>query len=154
MPLGFKGGSGFIGGHKIELDDLYIQSKTTFANIIAISLTMQPIKQSDRILILAVGHAGNTGEEYGQADAFLYDPVNALKPESMNASMISEGRLPIIIEPIEADLKIRCKKPRKIYPLGEKGNRGNPVSFTWQNEAASFNIGAKYKTIFYEIISK
>jgi hypothetical protein len=79
--------------------------------------------------------------------------VNALKPESMNASMISEGRLPIIIEPIEADLKITCKKPRKIYPLGEKGNRGSPVSFTWQNGAASFNIGAKYKTIFYEIIT-
>jgi len=55
-----QGGSGYIGGHRLSLDDVCIEAKTSFANIIVISLTMQPINMSDRILVMHEGRV--TGE--------------------------------------------------------------------------------------------
>jgi hypothetical protein len=68
--------------------------------------------------------------------------------------MISEGTLPVVIEPIQADIRVRCAETKTIYPLGEKGDRGKPVEFTRVNGTTRFAIGAKHRTIFYEILSE
>jgi len=150
-----QGGSGYIGGHTLSLDDVSIEAKTSFANIIVISLTMQPIEMSDRILVLAIGHAGNTGDRYALPDEVQYDPVNELNPERLHRrAMISEGTLPVVIEPVEADIQVRCAKTEAIYPLGERGDRGEPVEFARENGTTRFAIGAEHRTIFYEILSE
>ena len=102
-------------------------------------------------MVLAVGHTGNTGEEYSQAEAWVRDPVNALKPEAVNTSMVSEGRLPIVIEPIAARLKIRCPEPQAVYPLSEEGRRRRAVPFSWQDGVLTFGVGGVHRTVFYQI---
>jgi hypothetical protein len=67
--------------------------------------------------------------------------------------MISEGTLPVVIEPIQAGIQVRCAKTKAIYPLGETGDRGQPVDFARVNGTTRFAIGAKHRTIFYEILS-
>ena len=148
-----QGAHGFLGAREtIVLDDLTIRCKTSFANIVATSLTNEPLAASSRVLVLAVGHAGNTGEEYSQAESWVYDPVNALKPEAVNMSMVSEGRLPIVIEPIEARLELRCRKPTVVNSLAEDGRRRPGVAFNWQNGTLALRIGREYRTVFYEIV--
>ena len=148
-----QGAHGFLGARDaIVLDDLTIRCETSFANIVATSLTDAPLATSGRILLLAVGHAGNTGEEYSQAESWVYDPVNALKREQVNMSMVSEGRLPIVVEPIEAQLELRCRRPKAISPLAEDGARRPGAAFTWREGKLALKIGREHRTVFYEIV--
>ena len=129
---------GFVGDvGLIELDGLNLDVKTPFATIALSSLTNEPIDQSDKLLLTAVGRAENTG--------FLYN-MNRTK-------MIERGHGPILVEPIEAKVEIKTSfSNMKVSAISADGKIKTDIpSKKTDFGRLSFDIGKQAKTIYYII---
>jgi len=108
-----KAAVGLLGqaGH-IALQGLSIRSTTPFAAIIATALDNAPIASSRRLLITAVARAENTGQAFADHKRTV--------PE--------RGRLPVLAEPVHAELSMVVAGPAEVFPLDATGRRCRRVS--------------------------
>ncbi len=131
----------------IKLDAMQITSETDFAAIVATSLDGQPIGDSRRLLITAVGRAENTAQGF-------WPP----KPEQMRWSPVAwmlpgEGRLPVITEPIRAGVLLKVPGEAKVYRLDSSGKRDGELQSKTAFGTARFNP-AEAKSIWMEVVVK
>ncbi len=96
---------GFGGGEKIELPDFEIQLETKFVSLIFTSLDQQSLKSSKSVLITAMARDQQTGSEYSE-DGSVLKVV---------------GGPPLLLEPVQAKIKILGKKVLKVRPLDFHG---------------------------------
>ena len=61
------------------------------------------------------------------------------------------GHGPTVAEGVPATVTIKTADLRHVWALDPTGTRAEPVPATYQNGALTFTVGARYKTLWYEI---
>ncbi len=119
----------------IKLSSVELNVKTPYATVAVSSLTGRGIATSDHLMLTAVGRAENSGRRCNP----LHTEVTLM------------GAAPVLIEPIEADIRIRTTAKLQVWPVLADGSRGAPLSATYEKGWLAFRIGAAAKTMYYEI---
>jgi hypothetical protein len=128
---GSPGGKG-----DLKLSNVTLNLETEFATVAVASLTDQPIGESTRLLLTAVGRAENTGMKY-----------NALRRR-----VIDKGTGPILIEPIVGTVSLKTSvKGLTVRPILSDGTRAEPLKTTYENGVLSFRIGPEARTMYCEV---
>ena len=92
----------------ISLGPVTVECKTPFASISLVSLDAKPVEESGRLLLTAVARAENTGQAY-------------LRNHS---SLPERGRPPILVEPVDAHIRVATGRLLQAYPLTSGGRKG------------------------------
>jgi hypothetical protein len=110
----------------IILKGLELEVKNDFATIALSSLTDDPIEQSDSLLLTAVGRCDNTDAKY-DADHRL---------------QLDFGHLPVLIEAIEAKIKLTTKRSNlKVIVISEHGEFVTKLPTEYKDGVLTFSIG-------------
>ncbi|MEX2671510.1 MAG: hypothetical protein WD294_05300 [Phycisphaeraceae bacterium] len=128
---------GHLGSHDpLQTADARFAIDTPFATVSLSSLTDTPLRKSDRLLLIAVARAENTGT--------VYDLVGS--------RILDAGRAPMIAEPVVGTVTIDTDRAGfRMYPVRVDGSRGDAVDVPVHNGQATFNLQADHETLFYEI---
>ncbi|MEI8290369.1 MAG: hypothetical protein WCH99_12935, partial [Verrucomicrobiota bacterium] len=100
----------------------------------------QPLARSGRLLLTAAGNVENTGMGW-----------------NANHTSVGKqwGQSPTICEGIEARVTINSEaKNIKVYALDGAGARGGEVPVSVDVGKFFFNIGPRFKTLWYEVVAK
>lgn len=128
--------TGYIGDKLIPLSYADIESLNETAAISFNSVSLEPLEQSDRVLLTAVSRARNTG----------------LVMDDDNITMVDPGRGPMLMEPVAANIVIKTTEDLTVYALDSSGQRKAQVPVVKTPEGfSSFSIGKSYATAHYEI---
>ncbi|HHW09666.1 MAG TPA: hypothetical protein GXX29_06810 [Firmicutes bacterium] len=121
---------------RIELTGVSFAVKNDFATIALSSLTDKPINSSDNLLLTTVGRSENTGMKFNEEHTLLLDV----------------GRPPILIEVIEAEIKIKTEIPNlKVWAVNAEGFFAGVIPSTYENGILSFRVGEKFPSLYYLI---
>jgi hypothetical protein len=128
-----------------KLDGLEIDCRTEFAAITASSLDGQPLGTARRVLLTSVGRAENTSQGF-------WPPTAQQRKWSATSWMLpGEGRLPVIAEPIEAEVRLPMPGPATVYALDSTGKRQAPLKTDSRNGLVMINP-ADAQSIWCEIV--
>jgi len=121
---------------EISLTDMSVDVKTDFATVAVSSLTNEPIKSSDNMMLTAVGRAENTGSKYNEDRTVQLDP----------------GHGPVQVEIIEASVKIKTDKTRlRVMSINPQGFITGYIPSEYKNGVFSFEIGKEFQSMYYLI---
>jgi hypothetical protein len=132
---------GYLGEQgKIAMKGLELEVQTDYAVIALGSLSDQALNDSDSILVTAVGRCQNS-------DVVLNED---------GSRMLHPGKAPMLIEPIEATIRLRTYRPAlKVFVIGEHGELVSRLPVTLENGVLTFKIGKQPEyhpnTIYYLI---
>ena len=124
---------GFAGGRKIALPDMQLTVKTPFVSLLFTALDDQPLRQAKRILVTAMARDRQTGSKYN-ADWSALETI---------------GGPPLLMEPVQATIRLAGAKPSQIRPLDVYGVPRN-ASVAVEDDG-TFVIDGTHKTYYYEI---
>ena len=128
-----QGAVGFLGGAKVELQDVIIESETPFCSVMVSSLDNEPISTSKKCLITAIARAENTGQAWNQDRTKLLD----------------RGKAPVLAEPVAANVTLKQKRGVKFYVLDAAGAVGQEIPTRDAEGGLFLTISPAYKTCFY-----
>jgi hypothetical protein len=115
-----------------QLADLEINCRSQFAAVCATSMDDQSLGESRRVLITAVGRAENTAQGF-------VPPTAEQRRWTATAWMLpAEGRLPVITEPIRAELRLNVPDDAKVYAVDATGLRRNELQSV--NQSGSVRV--------------
>ncbi|MEB2778514.1 hypothetical protein SYJ56_24610 [Algoriphagus sp. D3-2-R+10] len=116
-------------------DLLDIETENSFAVIFITSLDRRlGIKESKSVLITTLARSRNTG--------MIYDDGNK--------ELVSLGRAPILLEPVELTLNFKARRNAKIYILNHEGIRtGESIEM---NQGYAKLSGKLHHTFYYELV--
>lgn len=128
---------GFIGNEgEIKLADATIHAATDFATIAISSLTDEPISNSTNMLLTAVGRAENTNCKYNED----------------HTQVLDTGHGPILVEVIEARIKIKTdKRNLRVMSINPQGSVTGYMPSEYKDGEFSFEIGKEFQSIYYLI---
>lgn len=128
---------GFIGNEgEIKLADATIHAATDFATIAISSLTDDPISNSTNMLLTAVGRAENTNCKYNED----------------HTQVLDTGHGPILVEVIEARIKIKTdKRNLRVMSINPQGSVTGYMPSEYKDGEFSFEIGKEFQSIYYLI---
>ncbi len=128
-----------------KLGDVTIDCETAFAAIAVTSLDGQSLGEARRVLVTAVGRAENTSQGFTP-------PLPEQSKWTPTAWMLpGEGRLPVIVEPIRADVRLSVPGPAKAYSLDATGKRSMQLDCVNQLGSVQLQLeGAK--SIWCEVV--
>jgi hypothetical protein len=123
-------------GRSWQTADCTFDVSTPFAVTVLSSLTDEPIADSDRLLLIAVARAENTGMAF-----------------NMSRTRIAEdGDAPVIAEPVEGTVRFRTEhEALLLHPILADGTRGPAVPVPVQEGFAEVKLTPAARTVFYEI---
>ncbi len=124
----------FIGkGTRIHLPACELDVKTPFASLILTPLDDAPLAQSTRILITALARDKQTGARYSDD----------------GTKLLAVGTAPLLLEPVQASIKLTGAKPVSVRPLD---HYGVPKKETVPVEKdGNFQIDGRYRAYYYEV---
>jgi len=130
----------------LDLGGMSVRCDTDFAAITATSLDGQPLGRSRRMLLTSVARAENTGETYA--------PPAGKERGSVTGWMLpSGGRLPVLAEPVHADVRLAVPAPATVYALDGSGKRLGTVRA--ESDGGELHLDpAAAKSIWCEIVVK
>jgi hypothetical protein len=122
-----KAAYGFLGkAGVIKLKGLQLKVTTDFATIALSSLTDDAIGESDSMLLSAVGRCDNSGVKFDKTGRHQLD----------------YGHEPVLIEPIEANLKLTTSRSNlRVWVISDKGETVVKLKTVYMDGALSFDIG-------------
>ena len=131
---------GFVGQEEaIKLTDITIDVNTDFATVAISSLTDEPVRNSDNLLLTAVGRAENTNSRY----KYL---------ENGTAQQLDVGHGPIRIEIIEAKIEIETEKTRlRVMSINPQGLITGYIPSEYKDGKFKFEIGKEFQSMYYLI---
>jgi hypothetical protein len=134
---GTLGVVGFVPGEEIAIGDWQLQTDNEFAVILITSLDRdRSLEEADNILVTTVARGMNTGMQYNEK----------------GDTLISTGTMPLLLEPVNLDLKIPGNSEFSAEILCHDGlNTGRFL--TIENGRISIR-GAEHKAIWYLISKK
>ncbi len=133
---GFTGKEG-----EIKLKDMSVQVKTDFATVAVSSLTDDPISSSENMLMTAIGRAENTDSKFKFND-------------DGTAQQLNVGKGPILIEIIEAVVKIKTDKSNlRVMAVNPQGLITGYIPSEYKDGVFSFEIGKEFQSMYYLIQS-
>ncbi|MHB0856087.1 MAG: glycoside hydrolase 5 family protein [Anaerolineae bacterium] len=124
-----KAAYGFLGeAGTITLDGLEMDVRTDFATIALSSLTDEPIATSHSLLLTAVGRSDNSDAKYNDE----------------GTRQLSVGHAPVLIEAIEAGLRLKTSRPNlKVWVIADNKEAVTPLPTTYEDGTLRFDIGAQ-----------
>jgi hypothetical protein len=130
---------------ELKLDAVTVTGQTEFATVTATSLDGQPLGRARRVLVTAVGRAENTAQGFAPPteQQVRWNPTSWMLP--------AEGRLPVIVEPIRAEVKLRAPGPATVYRLDATGKRTGEIPCNFQDGLLSLRLDNAL-TIWCEIV--
>ena len=130
-------------GKTTGLDGVEFDVKANPHNFAALTLNAvdgQPLDRSGRLLLTAAGNVENS------------DMVWNANQTSVGTHW---GHAPTVCEGIAAKVTLNTQaKSAKVYALDSAGRRAGEVPAVMNDGKISFNIGAQFKTLWYEVITK
>lgn len=128
-------------GRTTKLDGAEFEVKSNERNFTAITLNAadgKPLAQSQRLLLVAAGNVENTGMRWN---------------EDHSSVGTKWGTAPTVCEGIAATVTIAMQaKAAKVFALDGSGARTGEVPARVSEGRLSFEIGPKYKTLWFEIV--
>ncbi|MGD2174096.1 MAG: hypothetical protein PVJ27_01735, partial [Candidatus Brocadiaceae bacterium] len=116
--------------------DCAFDISTPFAVAFLSSLTEENLADSDRLLLIAVARAENTGMAFNMA----------------GTSIVQKGRAPIIAEPVVGTVEFNTSRDNlTLYPLRVDGSRGPGVDIPVKDGRATVELEPDSATIFYAV---
>ena len=113
-----QGAIGFLGEAGTQrLGAVEIDCRNRFAAIVGTSLDGQPLGAARRVLVTGVGRAENT------AQGFWPPSPEQVKRNPTAWMLPGEGRLPVIAEPVHAEVRLEMPGPAVVYALDATGRR-------------------------------
>ena len=118
----------------ITMNGMEVNCDTDFAVIACSSLTNASIQESDNLLLTAVGRAENTDAKFD------------------GDQLLDFGKPPVIIEVIEAEIKIAVNNPdMKVWAVNPEGMFVGFLSSQYKDGILSFRIGDTMNSMYYLI---
>lgn len=124
---------GRAGGRKFDLPGVTATVKTPFVSLILTPLDDQPLDRSKQVLITAMARDRQTGTLYSED----------------RRTLLAKGGPPLLMEPVEATLKLSGSAPAEVRALdiyGVPTPRRVPVAAD-----GAFVIDGRYQTYYYEV---
>jgi len=127
---------GFLGNNGvIELNGLSVEAKTDFAVVAVSSLTDKALKESDNILLTAVGRAKNANSEFE------------------GEKMINIGEPPVLIENIEAEIALETiYSDMNVWAISAEGYYIGTVPTEYKDGKLKITLGEKSMSMYYLIV--
>ena len=125
---------------EIGLGPVTVTCQTPFASLSVVSLDGEPLDRSRRLLLTAVARSLNTG----QRDAPV-NPGAAREVEGVDAdtgmplrigrfALEERGEMPVLAEPVDAEVRIATAAALRAYPLGPRGERREALPLVREDE--------------------
>ncbi len=138
-----KMATGFLGGYRLSLGELRLDvppAGNNFATLSLASLDNEPVMQSKKMLLTAVGKAENINMGWNAA---------------RNSVGNNWGNGPTVVEGIGANVQIVTDaKKMRVFALGPTGVRASEVPSTLRAGILRFSIASRWKTVWYEIAAE
>jgi len=129
----------------IDLEGLRIDSQTEFAAVTATSLDGEPLGRSRHVLLTSVARAENTSQGF-------WPPTPRERSWSVTSWMLpAEGRLPVIVEPVQAEVRLEVPGPAVVYALSPTGKRRGRLEATADSGALLLNPAAA-RSVWCEVV--
>jgi len=153
--VGFSGGKSFgFGSVSIELGETLLDDW----GVITLSVIEgEGFTDWGRLLLVTVGYATNTGmtvSAYEGGGVIAVGSADLTEIERYRGGITcgtSWGGAPILVEAIQARVKIKTSKAIGVWALDNTGERAEEVPVSVDGDYRTFNIGQQCKTIWYEI---
>ncbi len=126
-----QGVIGKAGSVKLSASDIKVA--TPFVSLLFTPLDDQPLAQSKHILITALARDKQTGAKYSDD----------------GTKLLAVGTAPLLLEPVQASIKLTGAKPSSVRPLDHYGvpkKETVPVE-----EDGTFQIDGRYRAYYYEV---
>jgi hypothetical protein len=125
---------GIVGkpGGTVKLPAVDLDIKTPFVSLIFTPLDDQPLALSKHILITALGRDKQTGAKYSDD----------------GTKLLSVGTAPLLLEPVQASIKIAGSAPVKVRPLD---HYGVPMKSTVDVKDGVISIDGRSRAYYYEV---
>ncbi|HEX2749144.1 MAG TPA: hypothetical protein VHM91_14150, partial [Verrucomicrobiales bacterium] len=126
---------GVIGkcGGPLKLPAVDLDVKTGFVSVIFTPLDDQPLAKSKHILITALGQDKQTGAKYSDD----------------GTKLLSTGTAPLLMEPVQATIKLAGTAPSKVRPLDYYGV---PMKTALEIKDGAFVIDGRSRAYYYEVL--
>ncbi len=126
---------------RVDLDGVTLEAETDWGTIVVTSLSREPIRSADTLLITAVGRCDNTDAGYEQGPG-------------ASVRMTSFGHAPVLIEPIEAAVEIAsCRPTLSVWVIADNREAVTRLPTEYGDGVLRFRIGAQPpynpSTIYY-----
>jgi hypothetical protein len=135
---------GFIGGRRIELTDVSVEAYDPHCVVAVSSLDDSPLRESNRLLVLVMGDAVNTGQDVrdGSISPTLW-------------IVYSTGKAPALYKPVKAriDLRVGVSARRvKVYACDEIGRRTGMIPVEIKEGRISFSTLTDRPVYWYDVV--
>ncbi len=125
---------GFAGGKAIQLPDVRVETATPFVSLIFTPLDDAELRSSKHILITAMARDKQTGSQFNDDWSQL----------------LAEGGPPLLMEPVQATIRVAGARPRQVRPLDLYGvPREESIDV---GADGSFAIDGTARTYYYEVL--
>ena len=135
-----QGFAGFKPAGEIAFKNLKVTLENEFAVVLATSLSDEPLAQSKRLVVTAVGNAVNTG----------------MKLDPARGKFADAGRPPILVEPVRGTVSLTnltgALDKVKVYALSPNGERLKEVAVEKSANGVRFKLEAANRTLSYEVV--
>lgn len=129
---GTQGVVGFSGGRDIELKDFSLNVATPFSVVLISSLDPElPLSDAKEVLITTIARAKNSGMKYNED----------------KTKLIEVGEPPVLMEPVQATIKIKANDEFRLTVLDHVGVKRD-VSILIDQKSIVLD-GSKHKAIYY-----
>lgn len=123
-------------GKAWQTADCTFDIPTTFAVAAVSSLTDEPIRASEKLLLTAVARAENTAMAFNLARTRVAD----------------QGAAPVISEPVAGTIRLRTSQTGlTLHPIEVDGSRGPGIAIPVEDGVATVELRSEYQTIFYQL---
>jgi hypothetical protein len=154
-----QGICGYIGGTRIETDNVQFEPSTNYGLVILTTLDdHSDIKNSKRLLLTALGRARNTGTIYGLASdrdktTDRHASSVSLPPEH-RVAVLELGEAPIITEPVKGKIVMTLDHPEKakVFVLNDIGNRVDEIKPVIHSGKLEIPLPGDYQSRLFEIV--
>lgn len=130
-----QGAVGFLGGTRLELEDVVIDCQTESCAILVSALEDAPVGTSRRCLLTAVARVENTGQLWN----------------SNQTKLLASGTAPILAEPVIAKLTLKGKRQVAIHALDAAGHALAEIPTQLTDAGVVLTLGPAWKTCYYAI---
>ncbi len=126
-------------GRPVQTGACVFRIRTPYAVAALTSLTAEPIRESRRLLLVAMARAENTGQASDLARTKIEE----------------RGTAPVICEPVEGTVSVNTTRGRLVmYPIAADGTRGRAIPVPFENGTAHLELAPDSRTIFYEVVAE
>jgi hypothetical protein len=134
-----QGFTGFARKQRQSFANLEATVENEYALVVLSALDKQPVAESPRLLLTAVGNAVNSGMTVFAPGGRIREP----------------GTLPVLVEPVVGEVRVKLVgnlARLEVWALDPSGQRVTRVPVVRKGATISFKLAAKYRAQHYEIV--